>query len=214
MRRSRLAAARAGHVRKRGQPCGRQRNVGSPRGPHLMVSTSMVYGCIIDVFNTENISAECSGEKPPSRPRIPCVYGLEVGVRRRTWLMGIRVPFAVSRLCRERRATLGWVGCVIVALLCPGRISGAFPHHKLPSAYLRERLLVLHLQLLFQGGVEFPTGGKSGGAKGVPWRRRGVCDRADESATRACVGSHAGRTGEIPVPTVRVRMKEAGDLNV
>ena len=80
MRRSRLAAARAGHARKRGQPCGRQRNVGSPRGPHLMVSTSMVYGCIIDVFNTENISAECSGEKPPSRPRIPCVYGLEVGV--------------------------------------------------------------------------------------------------------------------------------------
>ena len=80
MRRSRLAAARAGHVRKRGQPCGRQRNVGSPRGPRLMVSTSMVYGRIIDVFNTENISAECSGEKPPSRPRIPCVYGLEVGV--------------------------------------------------------------------------------------------------------------------------------------
>lgn len=30
--------------------------LGSPRGPHLMVSTSMVYGCIIDVFNTENIS--------------------------------------------------------------------------------------------------------------------------------------------------------------
>ena len=80
MRRSRLAAARAGHVRKRGQPCGRQRNVGSPRGPHLMVSTSMVYGRIIDVFNTDNISAECSGEKTPSRPRIPCVYGLEVGV--------------------------------------------------------------------------------------------------------------------------------------
>ena len=80
MRRSRLAAARAGHVRKRGQPCGRQRNVGSPRGPHLMVSTSMVYGRIIDVFNTDNISAECSGEKTPSRSRIPCVYGLEVGV--------------------------------------------------------------------------------------------------------------------------------------
>ena len=36
------------------------------------------------------------------------------------------------------------------------------------------------------------TGGKSGGAKGAPWSRRGVCDRADESATRACVGSHAG----------------------
>lgn len=67
-----------------------------------------------------------------------------------------------------------------------------FPHHKLPSAYLREYLLVLHLQLLFQGGVEFPTGGKSDGAKGASWRRRGACDRTDESATRVCVGSHAG----------------------
>ena len=184
MRRSRLAAARAGHVRKRGQPCGRQRNVGSPRGPHLMVSTSMVYGCIIDVFNTENISAECSGEKPPSRPRIPCVYGLEVGSRRKSWLMGVRVPFAVSRLCRERRVTLGWVGNVVVA--------ATDPRHKLPLAYLHEYLRVLHLQLLFQGGVKFPTGGKSGGVKGAPWRRRDACDRADESATRVCVGSHAG----------------------
>lgn len=183
MRRSRLAAARAGHVRKRGQPCGRQRNVGSPRGPHLMVSTSMVYGCTIDVFNTEDISAEYSGEKPPSRPRIPCVYGLEVGGRRRTWSIGVRVPSLFRALC-ERRATLGWVGNVVVA--------ATDPRHKLPSAYLRERLLVLHLQVLFQGGVKFPTGGKSGGAKGVPWCRRSVCDRADESATRACVGSHAG----------------------
>ena len=132
MRRSRLAAARAGHVRKRGQPCGRQRNVGSPRGPHLMVSTSMVYGCIIDVFNTENISAECSGEKPPSRPRIPCVYGLEVGGRRRTWLRGMRVPVAVSRLCRGRRATLGRMEDVVVALTCPYRISGAFPTTNYP----------------------------------------------------------------------------------
>lgn len=98
--------------------------------------------------------------------------------------MGIRVPVAVSRLCRERRVTLGRVGNVVVA------VTG--PRHKLPMAYLRESLLVLHLQLLFQGGVKFPTGGKSGGAKGVPWRRRGACDRADESATRACVGSHAG----------------------
>lgn len=106
--------------------------------------------------------------------------------------MGIRVPVAVSRLCRERRVTLAWTENVVVALTCPGCISGAFPRHKLASAYLRENLPVLHLQLLFQGGVEFPTGGKSGGAKGVPWRRRGVCDRADESATRACVGSHAG----------------------
>ena len=136
--------------------------------------------------------AECSGGKPPSRPRIPCVYGLEVGGRRRTWLWGMRVPVAVSRLCRERRATLGRMEDVVVALTCPYRISGAFPHHKLPLAYLRESLLVLHLQLLFQGGVKFPTGGKSGGAKGVPWRSRGACGRADESATRVCVGSHAG----------------------
>lgn len=104
----------------------------------------------------------------------------------------MRVPVAVSRLCRERRATLGRMEDVVVALTCPYRISGAFPHHKLPLAYLRERLLVLHLQLLFQGGVKFPTGGKSGGAKGVPWRRRGACVRADESATRVCVGSHTG----------------------
>ena len=183
MRRSRLAAARAGHVRKRGQPCGRQRNVGSPRGPHLMVSTSMVYGCTIDVFNTEDISAEYSGEKSPSRPRIPCVYGLEVGGRRRTWSIGVRVP-SLFRALRERRVTLGWVGNVVVA--------ATGPRQKLPLAYLYLSSLVLHLQLLFQGGVEFPTGGKSGGAKGAPWSRRGVCDRADESATRACVGSHAG----------------------
>lgn len=98
--------------------------------------------------------------------------------------MGMRVPVAVSRLCRERRATLGWVGNVVVV--------ATGPRQKLPLAYLHLSSLVLHLQLLFQGGVEFPTGGKSGGAKGVPWRRRGVCDRADESATRACVGSHAG----------------------
>lgn len=98
--------------------------------------------------------------------------------------MGIRVPVAVSRLCRERRVTLGWVGNVVVA--------ATDLRHKLPSAYLRERLLVLHLQLLFQGGVEFPTGGKSGGAKGALWLRRGACGRADESATRVCVGSHAG----------------------
>jgi len=33
-----------------------------------MVSTSMVYGCIIDVFNTENISAECFQNQVRSRP--------------------------------------------------------------------------------------------------------------------------------------------------
>ena len=98
--------------------------------------------------------------------------------------MGVRVPFAVSRLCREKRVTLGWVGNVVVA--------ATDPHHKLPLAYLRESLLVLDLELLFQGGVKFPTGGKSDGARGAPWRRRGTCVRADESATRACVGSHVG----------------------
>lgn len=98
--------------------------------------------------------------------------------------MGVRVPFAVSRLCREKRVTLGRVGNVVVA--------ATDPRHKLTWAYLREYLPVLHLQLLFQGGVKFPTGGKSGGAKGVPWRRRDACGRADEPATRACVGSHAG----------------------
>ena len=107
-------------------------------------------------------------------------------------MIGIRVPFAVSRQSREKRTTLGWMGNFVDALLYPGRISGAFPRHKLPSAYLRDNSLVLHLLLLFQGGVEFPTGGKSGGAKGAPWRRRGACGRADESATRVCVGSHAG----------------------
>ena len=120
----------------------------------------------------------------PSRPRIPCVYGLEVGSRRRTWLLGIRIPDAVSRLCRERRVTVGWVGNVVVA--------ATDPHYKLLLAYLRESLPVLDLELLFQGGVKFPTGGKSDGARGVPWRRRGTCVRADESATRACVGSHVG----------------------
>lgn len=148
-----------------------------------MVSTSMVYGCIIDVFNTENISAECSGEKPPSRPRIPCVYGLEVGVGGGLGCWEY-VSRSLFRALRERRAALGWVGNVAAA--------ATDPHHKLPLAYLRERLLVLHLQLLFQGGVKFPTGGKSGGVKGAPWRRRDACGRADESATRVCVGSHAG----------------------
>ena len=76
--------------------------------------------------------------------------------------MGIRVPVAVSRLCRERRVTLGWVGNVVVA--------AAGPHHKLPLAYLRENLPVLHLQLLFQGGVKFPTGGNRAVSKG----RRGA----------------------------------------
>ena len=81
------------------------------------------------------------------------------------------MSLSLFRALRERRTTLAWSENVVVAVTCPGCISGAFPYHKLPMAYLRESLLVLHLQLLFQGGVEFPTGGKSGGAKGAPWRR-------------------------------------------
>ena len=38
-----------------------------------MVSTSMVYGCIIDVFNTENISAQgiCSEKLPEFKEVAP-----------------------------------------------------------------------------------------------------------------------------------------------
>ena len=192
MRRSRLAAARAGHVRKRGQPCGRQRNVGSPRGPHLMVSTSMVYGCIIDVFNTENISAECSGEKPRPAPGSPAFTAL-----RSAWAEivadGDTCPGRCFAALPRKARYFGVDGERGYRVnLSRSHFWSVPPRHKLASAYLHEYPLVLHLQLLFQGGVEFPTGGKSGGAKGVPWRRRGVCDRADESATRACVGSHAG----------------------
>ena len=70
---------------------------------------------------------------------------------------------SLFRALRERRATLGWVGNVVVF--------ATDLRHKLPLAYLHEYPLVLHLQLLFQGGVKFPTGGKLGGAKGAPWRR-------------------------------------------
>ena len=191
MRRSRLAAARAGHVRKRGQPCGRQRNVGSPRGPHLMVSTSMVYGCIIDVFNTEDISAECSGEKPPSRPRIPYVYGLEVGSRRRTWLMGIRVPFAVSRFARKARyfGVGGGRGC-------RGDLSQAYfwnvsPTINYPWHTCAKACWCYTCNCCFRAGWNSPLAVNWAVPKGC----RGAGEdlrRADESATRVCVGSHAG----------------------
>ena len=144
MRRSRLAAARAGHVRKRGQPCGRQRNVGSPRGPHLMVSTSMVYGCIIDVFNTENISAEC-----PRRLALRSCYDYVLGLCGRMkdvvgrvfrplrcfaalprnlaplwgWMEDLAVaafyPFAFSRLWRETRSTMERAGDAVVGVSSP-----------------------------------------------------------------------------------------------
>ena len=107
-------------------------------------------------------------------------------------MLGRHVPVAVSRFARKAHhfGVDGERGCRVN--LSRAYFWSVSPRHKLPLAYLRESLLVLHLQLLFQGGVKFPTGGKSGGAKGVPWRSRGACGRADESATRVCVGSHAG----------------------
>lgn len=163
MRRSRLAAARAGHVRKRGQPCGRQRNVGSPRGPHLMVSTSMVYTGASSMSSIQKISVRNVPERSPRHaPGFPAFTALRSAGGEERGCEGY-VSRLLFRALRERRITLGWVGDVAVA--------ATDPHHKLPLAYLRESLLVLHLQLLFQGGVEFPTGGKSGGAKGAPWRR-------------------------------------------
>lgn len=73
-------------------------------------------------FALRSLFASCGmfRREAPSRPWIPCVYGLEVGGRRK-WLLGIRVPVAVSRLCRERRATLGRVGDVAVVATGPLR---------------------------------------------------------------------------------------------
>ena len=85
------------------------------------------------------------------------------------------MSLSLFRALRERRVTLGWVGNVVVA--------ATDPRHKLPLAYLREYLPVLHLQLLFQGGAKFPKGCRGAGED---------LRRADESATRVCVGSHAG----------------------
>ena len=121
-------------------------------------------------------------ETPSRPPGSPAFTALKsAGGERGCWGYVSRTLF---RALRERRVTVGWVGNVVVA--------AADPRYKLPLAYLRESLPVLDLELLFQGGVKFPTGGKSDGARGAPWRRRGTCVRADESATRACVGSHVG----------------------
>ena len=98
--------------------------------------------------------------------------------------MGDTCPGRCFALCAKGALLWGEWGGVVVA--------ATGPLQKLSSAYLRLSSLVLHFSLLFQGGVKFPTGGKSGGAKGAPWRRQGACSRADESATRVCVGSHAG----------------------
>ena len=64
--------------------------------------------------------AEYSGEKPPSRPRIPCVYGLEVGVGGGLGCWEY-VSRSLFRALRERRVTLGRVEDVVVAAACPLR---------------------------------------------------------------------------------------------
>ena len=131
MRRSRLAAARAGHVRKRGQPCGRQRNVGSPRGPHLMVSTSMVYGCIIDVFNTENISAECSGEKPRPAPGFPAFTALR-SARAEIVADGDTCPGRCFALCAKGALLWDGWGTWLLRQLIPAI---NYPWHTCAKAY-------------------------------------------------------------------------------
>ena len=110
---------------------------------------------------------------------------------------GDTCPFRCFALCAKGALLWDGWGALLSHYSVPAHfwnvvVTATDHHHKLPLAYLREYPLVLHLQLLFQGGVKFPTGGKSGGAKGVPWRRKRACGRADESATRVCVGSHAG----------------------
>lgn len=85
--------------------------------------------------------------------------------------MGIRVPFAVSRFARKAHyfGLNGERGCR--SNLSRVYFWSVSPTINYPWHTCAKNLLVLHLQLLFQGGVEFPTGGKSGGAKGAPWRR-------------------------------------------
>ena len=77
-------------------------------------------------------------------------------------MLGIHVPVAVSRFARKAHhfSADGERGRRVN--LSRAYFWSVSPCQKLPLAYLRESLLVLHLQLLFQGGVEFPTGGKSG----------------------------------------------------
>ena len=131
------------------------------------------------------------GDTCPLRCFALCAKGALLWDGWGTWPLRQLVPFAFHAL-REKLTTVGRMGNSVEVSPYPDCISRAFPHQKLPSAYLRLSSLVLHFSLLFQGGVEFPTGGKSGGVKGAPWRGRGACGRADESATRVCVGSHAG----------------------
>ena len=76
---------------------------------------------------------------------------------------GVRVLSLFPRLCRERARYFGMGGNVVVA--------ATGPRQKLPLAYLHLSFLLLHFAIAVSGRVEFPTGGKSGGAKGAPWRR-------------------------------------------
>ena len=183
MRRSRLAAARAGHVRKRGQPHGRQRNVGSPRGPRLMVSTSMVYGCTIDVFNTEDISAECSGEKPRHAPGFPAFTALRSARGERRGCGGY-----VSRLLFRGKAAKSaplwgeWETWLLRQLVSTTN----YPWHTCAKA-----CWCYTCNCCFRAGWNSPLAVN----RAVPKGCRGAGEdlrRADESATRACVGSHAG----------------------
>ncbi len=62
--------------------------------------------------------------------------------------MGIRVPFAVSRLCRERRATLGWVGNVVVA--------ATGPHPQITLGILARTIARATLAIAVSGRGEIP----------------------------------------------------------
>ena len=66
------------------------------------------------------------------------------------------VSLLLFRALREMRTTLGRMGNLVDVLLYLGRISGAFPRHKLPSAYLREQSLVLHFLCCFRAGWNSP----------------------------------------------------------
>ena len=91
----------------------------------------------------------------PSRPRIPCVYGLEVGVGggRGCWGYMSRLLF---RALRERRTTLAWTENVVVALTCPGRISGAFPPPQITLGILARKSTGATLAIAVSGRGGIP----------------------------------------------------------
>ena len=70
--------------------------------------------------------------------------------------MGIRVPVAVSRLCRERRATLGWMGNEVDALLYSGHISGLFPPPQITLGILARTIARATLAIAVSGRGEIP----------------------------------------------------------